>query len=231
MGNGPELAAGSCSHCELRTPINVTISASGMVAILRLTDGRRFNGIVDTLVDAGVRCLEVTLTSDSALALLEAGARRVPEGVEVGMGTVISAAHAGAAIDSGAQFVVSPNFNIAVVNQALAARIPVYPGALTPSEIISAWDAGASAVKLFPAGVLGPGYLRQLRGPLPGIPLMPTGGIGEQNVREYLSGGCVAVGIGTPLIGDAGSGGSLSELGKRARRYLRIIADHRGADA
>lgn len=213
-----------------RSPMNTTLTATGMVAILRLTDGRRFAGIIDTLVSAGVRCLEVTLTTEGALGLVEEAVRRVPEGVEVGVGSVTSGSETVAAIASGARFVVSPNVDMDVVQVALAARIPVYPGALTPTEIIKAWRAGASAVKLFPAELLGPGYVHQVRAPLPEIPLIPTGGVGEGNLGAYLRSGSAAVGVGGSLIGDAERDGSLTELGDRARRYLRLISQHRRAD-
>lgn len=212
-----------------RVPINRSLAETGMVAILRLSDTARLGGIVDALVDAGVRCLELTMTTDRALELVGAIVSATSVEVEVGVGTVTSGRDAVAAIEAGARFIVSPCVEPEVIAEAVAAGVPVYPGALTPTEVLAAWRAGASAVKLFPAVQGGPDYVGQIRGPLPNIPLVPTGGIDMDNAAAYMRAGCVAIGVGGPLIGDSWKGGSLTELGDRARSYLRAISEIRTA--
>jgi 2-dehydro-3-deoxyphosphogluconate aldolase / (4S)-4-hydroxy-2-oxoglutarate aldolase len=134
------------------------------------------------------------------------------------MGTVTTAAQAEHAADAGAKFLVCPGLCPGVVEVAAVRGIPCYPGAWTPSEVMTAWDSGATAVKLFPAASGGPAHLRRIRDPLPDVPLIPTGGVGLAEVREYLVSGAIAVGLGSPLIGDALEGGDLGAL--RARVQL-----------
>ena len=154
--------------------------------------------------------------------LFRSGLRRqVPASVVVGAGTVLTADDAKASVDAGAEFLVSP-----VLDRALVASssVPFYPGTLTPTEIHAAGQAGAPLVKVFPAGGLGPGYLRDIRGPLPAARVMPTGGIKIEDVADWLLAGAVAVGLGGPLLGDAAAGGSLKELAVRARQAVRAVA-------
>jgi 2-dehydro-3-deoxyphosphogluconate aldolase/(4S)-4-hydroxy-2-oxoglutarate aldolase len=134
------------------------------------------------------------------------------------MGTVLTADEVDRAVDAGARFVVSPSVVPEVIEAAQRHGIASYPGALTPTEIHTAWRAGATAVKLFPAGTLGPSYLTAVRAPLPDVPLVPTGGVDVEAVGAWLDAGAVAVGLGGPLIGDAlKPGGDLDALAERAR--------------
>jgi 2-dehydro-3-deoxyphosphogluconate aldolase/(4S)-4-hydroxy-2-oxoglutarate aldolase len=197
---------------------------AGVVAILRAGDGGAFAHVGEALADAGVTCLEVTMTSAGALDSLRELAARLPDAL-LGVGSVLDAATAEAAIDAGAAFLVSPALVPAVVQAGAERGVPVLPGALTPTEILAAHAAGAAAVKVFPAGPAGGvEYVRAVRAPLPQVSLVPTGGIDLDDVEAYLRAGCVAVGIGGPLIGDACDGGDLDALRERARRALAGVA-------
>lgn len=202
-----------------RVPIGAALVATRVVAILRAEHAGRAEAVVDVLVENGIRCLELTLTTQGALETVERLAGRVPAGVELGVGTVLTAADVDRCVDAGARFVVAPSVDHRVVEAALRRGIASYPGAMTPTEIHSAWTAGASAVKLFPAGTLGIGHLTAVRAPLPHIPLVPTGGVGVESVGAWLAAGAVAVGMGGPLIGDAlAPGGDLRGLAERTRQ-------------
>ncbi|MHA6625013.1 bifunctional 4-hydroxy-2-oxoglutarate aldolase/2-dehydro-3-deoxy-phosphogluconate aldolase [Pseudonocardia sichuanensis] len=200
-----------------RIPVGAQLAATRVVAILRAENADRAEAVVDVLVEAGVRSLELTLTTRGALEVVERLAARVPSDVEVGVGTVLTAQEVDRSVDAGATFVVSPSVDQEVIAAALRRGVASYPGAFTPTEIVEAWKAGASAVKLFPAGSLGPGYLKAVRGPLPDIPVVPTGGVGAEDIGPWLSAGALAVGMGGPLIGDALSAdGDLGALAERA---------------
>jgi 2-dehydro-3-deoxyphosphogluconate aldolase / (4S)-4-hydroxy-2-oxoglutarate aldolase len=200
-----------------RVPVGAQLAATRVVAILRAENADRAEAVVDVLVEAGVRSLELTLTTRGALEVVERLATRVPSDVEVGVGTVLTAQEVDRSVDAGATFVVSPSVDREVIAAALRRGVASYPGAFTPTEIVDAWKAGASAVKLFPAGSLGPGYLKAVRGPLPDIAVVPTGGVGIDDIGPWLSAGALAVGMGGPLIGDALSAdGDLGTLAERA---------------
>jgi 2-dehydro-3-deoxyphosphogluconate aldolase / (4S)-4-hydroxy-2-oxoglutarate aldolase len=200
-----------------RVAVGAGLAATRVVAILRAENADRAEAVVDVLVEAGVRSLELTLTTRGALEVVERLAARVPTDVEVGVGTVLTAGDVDRAVDAGATFVVSPSVEPEVIAAALRRGVASYPGAFTPTEIAAAWKAGASAVKLFPAGQLGPGYLKDVRAPLPDIPVVPTGGVDIASVGDWLAAGAVAVGMGGPLIGDAlAADGDLRALAERA---------------
>lgn len=207
-----------------RIAVPQAVLDSAVVPVLRATSADRFPAIAETLLDAGVRVLEVTLTSSGAIDAIAGLARQLPTGACLGAGTVVTADDAIAAIQAGAQFLVAPTRSRDVTRVALEHGVPSYSGALTPTEVLEAWDDGASAVKIFPAFIGGPEYLRAIAAPLPGIPLMPTGGIGLTEAREYVRAGAVAVGVGGPLLRDAADpGGDLVALGKRARALVDSI--------
>jgi 2-dehydro-3-deoxyphosphogluconate aldolase / (4S)-4-hydroxy-2-oxoglutarate aldolase len=193
-----------------------------LVAILRAADAARFLEVGRVLYEGGVRAIEVTLTSAGALDAFGRLAEELPGDALLGVGTVRSAADAEAALTAGAAYLVAPDFQPDMVAFAVARGLPVVPGALTPTEVAAAWAAGATAVKVFPVSAVGgPGYLRAVKAPLPEVPLVPTGGIGIDDIGAYLAAGAAAVGIGSPLLGDAGDpDGDLSALADRARRAV-----------
>jgi len=198
------------------------LRAARLVAIVRGTDPAAALASTLVLAEEGVRFIEVSLTTDGALDVISRARAALGPGAWLGAGTVLSAADAQNAASAGATFAVTPALGPGV-DAATARGLPVIAGALTPTEVLSALSAGASAVKLFPASSGGVRYLRALRDPFPAVPFVPVGGVNEDAAREYLAAGAVAVGVGSPLLGDAASGGSLAGLRKRARRYLPIV--------
>ena len=173
-----------------------------VVAIARGVAPDRLLEAAGALVDAGIPGIEVTLDSRGALQVIPRLRDRYGEGVCIGAGTVMTLNDAKAAVDAGAEYLISPHTNLEVVEWAAANGVPAMPGALTPTEVVRAWDAGAAVVKIFPAGPLGPAHLKGLKGPLSEIRLLPTGGIDASNARAYLDAGAVAVGVGSWLLGD-----------------------------
>jgi Entner-Doudoroff aldolase len=198
---------------------------SRVLAVVRGTEGRHTAAVLDTLAEAGIRCLEVTMNTPGALDELRAARDRLPGDVELGGGTVLTADQVDAVADMGGSFVVAPDARPDVADRARARGLGYYPGALTPTEVAAAWQRGASAVKLFPASLGGPRYLRELRGPFREVPLLPTGGVGIDDADSYLRAGALAVGVGSGLLGDALDGGSLAALRERALRLLASVAE------
>ncbi len=185
-----------------------------LLAIVRGTDPQAALRAVLTLVEEGIVLIEVSLTSTDALTVLRRAVAEVGAAARIGAGTVLSSDQAHAVRDTGASFVVTPGMCPAV-REAQSLGLPVLAGAYTPSEVIAA--ASATAVKLFPAATGGPGHLKALRDPFPQLPFVPVGGIDAQGAADYLRVGAVAVGVGSPLLGDAPSGGDLGRLRDRAR--------------
>ena len=170
-----------------------------IVAILR---GLRPDAVPDVaaaLYTGGIRCLEITLNSPDALAVITSLSVRMGHQLLIGAGTVLDAAEAQAAIDAGARFIISPSLDLPTIQLTKQRGVVSIPGAFTATEILTAYRNGADVVKVFPASV-GVGYFRDLRGPLPHIPLMPTGGINLDNIRDYQQAGAVAFGIGSALV-------------------------------
>jgi len=201
--------------------VTAAVIRSGIVAILRAPTSDGFAAVADVLVGAGITALEVTLTSRGAVEAIAGLRRQLPDTVAVGAGTILTDDDAKAAVDAGATFLVSP-----ILDKPLVASSPVpfYPGTSTPTEMYEAYQAGAPLVKLFPAGGLGPRFLRDVRGPLPQIDVMPTGGIKIEDIADWLLAGAKAVGVGSPLIGDAATGGSMKALAARARHAVSAVA-------
>ena len=167
-----------------------------VIAIARRLDPARLPGVADALAAAGLRVLEVTLDSPDALGAIE---RLSAAGHVVGAGTVLSLGDAADALAAGAAFLVAPHTDVDVVRWASSRGVPAMPGALTPTEVMTAWNAGAAAVKIFPASVAGPALVRELQGPLGFVPLVPSGGVTAENARALLDAGAVAVGLGSWL--------------------------------
>ena len=186
------------------SPVAAAIRSARLVVVLRGVAPRaRLLDLVDELVDAGARVFEVTLDGDGAIEDL-AAVREHLAGCDsaclVGAGTVRSSDQVRAAVDSGAAFGVSPVLDPAVLAAALDAGLPFVPGAYTPTEADAAWRGGATFVKLFPGSSLGPDHVRELRGPLPEIETIVTGGVDATNAVGYLDAGAVAVGIGSAIV-------------------------------
>lgn len=194
-----------------------------LVGIVRGGSGPAAVDTVRALFDAGVRLVEVSLSGAGALEALSLLAKEVPDGCWLGAGTVRTAADVVDVVDAGVTFVVSPALTESVP-RAVAAAMPVLAGALTPTEVETALSLGVDAVKLFPASLGGPEYLTALRQPYPEAPFVPVGGVGVEEAAAYLRAGAVAVGVGSPLVGDAASGGDLRALTERAKRFVELCA-------
>jgi 2-dehydro-3-deoxyphosphogluconate aldolase/(4S)-4-hydroxy-2-oxoglutarate aldolase len=173
-----------------------------VIAIARGLDPGRLPAVLDALVAAGITAVEITMNSPGALDSIEAlRARTDGLSLIVGAGTVLDPGAAEAAVAAGAAFLVAPNVDLPTIAWAVSRGIPILPGAMTPTEILVAWAAGVPAVKVFPASLLGPTFVREIRGPMPDIPLVPTGGVSAETANAFLDAGAVAVGIGGWLTG------------------------------
>jgi 2-dehydro-3-deoxyphosphogluconate aldolase/(4S)-4-hydroxy-2-oxoglutarate aldolase len=195
----------------------------GLIAILRGRDATHLDAVIDTLVEAGVRTLEVTLNTPDALGALRRATGRLGERALLGAGTVRSTTQAREAVAAGARFLVCPHTDPEIGQVALESRVAWLPGAFTATEVVAAWAAGATAVKLFPARLGGPRYLRDLREPLNDIPIVPTGGVSVESVADWFAAGAAAVGAGGPLLGDALDTGDLAALRGRAASMLDAV--------
>jgi 2-dehydro-3-deoxyphosphogluconate aldolase/(4S)-4-hydroxy-2-oxoglutarate aldolase len=204
-----------------------TLAPLPVVAILRAQTADGFLPASQVLYDAGLRCLEFTMTTDGALDAVELVRSTLPDDLVVGVGTVRTEQHVKEAIDAGAHFLVSQVYRSHLVEAARDRDVPFIPGALTPTEILDVWEGGVPAVKISPIGpVGGVDYLEQVRAPLPEVPIMPTGGVDPGDLVAYLDKGAVAVGLSGSFIGDAlDPGGDLGALGERARAALRALAE------
>ncbi|MFI5675628.1 bifunctional 4-hydroxy-2-oxoglutarate aldolase/2-dehydro-3-deoxy-phosphogluconate aldolase [Streptomyces cellulosae] len=209
-----------------RPALTPQLGRTRVMAILRSADASGLPAVARALASGGVTCLEVTLTTAGALDVLARIRAELGPGVAVGAGTVITGGQARDALAAGAQFLVAPVVDTAVVRNAADRGVPCYPGAWTPTEVSQAWRAGAAAVKLFPASTGGPAHLRGLRAPLPDIPLVAVGGVGIDEARDYLDAGACAVGIGSPLLRGADQDPTpqaLDALTTRARTLLDAV--------
>jgi 2-dehydro-3-deoxyphosphogluconate aldolase/(4S)-4-hydroxy-2-oxoglutarate aldolase len=200
------------------------IKRIGLVPVLRAESEDQAIALAEAIADGGVTCLEVTMTVPGAVRVIARLAKERPE-ILLGAGTVLDAETAQACITAGAQFVVSPAFDRATVELCNKAEIAVLPGALTPTEILAAWNGGADVVKVFPASAMGGAkYLKSVKAPLPQIELIPTGGVSLETARDFLEAGAYALGVGADLVDTkamaAGHGWKITE---HARRYLAIV--------
>lgn len=179
------------------------LSEARLVAILRLDCLDQAPRIVETLLDAGVRCIEFTLTNRKAPAWVSRLVQEVPSfrtgHAFLGMGSVRNLDEAKLVLDSGAQFVVTPIMQPEVIRRCVEAKVPISCGAYTPTEIATAWEMGSDFVKVFPVRGLGPSFIKDILAPMPYLKLMPTGGIDSKNAGDYLAAGAVAVGVGGTL--------------------------------
>lgn len=206
-----------------RPPLSDRLSSSKVIAVMRAPHVSALTPVCDVLVEEGILSLELTLTTPGLFDALPEIVARYTNTADVGVGTVLTEAEAQRAMESGAQYLVTPTINLAVVRLAVDRQIAVFPGGLTPTELAAGWNAGATAVKIFPAETVGAGYLKHLRAPFPDLEGIPSGGVDLEATREWLQAGAVAVSIGGPLLGDALRGGDLAALRERCRDVHRVI--------
>ena len=191
---------GTMTLTSARAALVERIEQAGVVAVIRLKDPSVLRAVVDAIFDGGVRALEITMTVPGAIELIGQLAPTLPPECILGAGTVLDAGTARRAIDAGAQFVVSPVFRPETILACHEHGAAAMPGCFSPTEILSAWDGGADVVKVFPATALGPGFFKDVLGPLPQVKLMPTGGVTLGNAGDWIRAGAVAVGVGTALL-------------------------------
>jgi 2-dehydro-3-deoxyphosphogluconate aldolase/(4S)-4-hydroxy-2-oxoglutarate aldolase len=196
----------------------------GLVAVLRASRCETFSEVVAALLAGGVDIVEVTFTVDRPLAVIETLAQRFGDRILLGAGSVLDAPTARAALLAGARFVVSPVVKLDVIQMCRRYDVLVMPGAFTPTEALTAWEAGADVVKIFPSEIAGPEYLQALRGPLPQVRLMPTGGVTRENAGEFLRAGACALGVGGSLAGETLIRGQhWDEIAQRAAQFVEIV--------
>ena len=196
-----------------------------IVAIVRGARPADVTAIVQALYDGGIRAAEITLNSDNALSVIKETAAAMHDKMLIGAGTVLNASSALAAIDAGALFIISPSLDIETIAVTKAQGIVSIPGAYTATEILKAHEAGADIVKVFPAG--SPQYIKDIRGPLSHIPLMPTGGVDVSNISAFLQAGAVACGIGSALVNSSETVTKdyLTRLTGRALAFVQAIGN------
>lgn len=210
-----------------RASIARHIEHTGVVAVIRLRDPGKLRAVVDALTEGGVRVLEVTMTVPGAVELIRELARALPDGFLLGAGTVTDAATAHAVIDAGAAFVVGPVFRPDVIAACHEHEVPAIPGCFSPTEILDAHEKGADIIKVFPATMLGPQFVKDVRAPLPQVKLMPTGGVTLENAGDWIRAGAVAIGIGSALVDAAAvERGEFDVIAANARH---VIANVRAA--
>jgi 2-dehydro-3-deoxyphosphogluconate aldolase/(4S)-4-hydroxy-2-oxoglutarate aldolase len=206
------------------------IHKTGVIAIMRAKSSDQLLAAADAIKAGGVQAIEVTMTTPGALDVIRQATERYGADVLFGAGSVLDPESARAAILAGAQFVVCPTLNLKTIEICHRYAIPVVPGAYTPTEILTAWEAGADMVKVFPASVGGPAYFKAIKGPLPQVKLVPVGGVNLDTTADFIRAGADAVGVGSALVSqkllDAGDFATLTE---RARRFCQEVAKGRAA--
>jgi len=201
------------------------LTSVGLVPVIRAESAAIALRIVEALVDGGIQTLEITMTVPDALGAIRSVAERFGTSVLLGAGTVTSRALAEGAIDAGAEFLVTPCVVPDVIAVARARGVAVLPGALTPTEVFTAWSLGGDIIKIFPASnVGGASYLKALKGPFPQIPLCPTGGVNLQTIGDFVKAGASAVGVGGELVSKAAiDSGDFGQITALARQYVAVL--------
>lgn len=201
---------------------------TGIVAVIRAASGELLADVAEALLAGGVDVMEVTFTVPRAPQVLERVAERLGDRILLGAGTILDPETARIALLSGAEFIVSPTVNLDVIRLCRRYSKLVMPGAFTPTEVLTAWEAGADVVKVFPSDVTGPAYLKALAGPLPQIRLMPTGGVSLQTAEAFLEAGAFALGVGGSLVDPKlVAAGEISKIEQRARQFVEIVTSFR----
>jgi len=211
-----------------RTEAVARLCAKGIIAVVRARDSGQLLEVAKALLAGGVDCIEITMTTPNALAVISDCRRAIGEEAIIGVGSVLDAPTVDRAVRAGAQFVVSPVFRPAVIDAAHAAGLPVVPGAFTPTEILSAAEAGADLVKVFPAGQFGPGYFKDILAPMPHLKLTPTGGVDLTTAADWIAAGAATLGVGSALVTKSAlAAGDFREIQRLAGEYIRIVAEAR----
>lgn len=212
-----------------RNQIIATIEELGVIPVVRASSADEAMRAIDAIKEGGISVLEITMTVPGAVGVIEEVVKRYGDAATVGAGTVLDPETARICILAGAQFVVSPALNVETIAMCRRYGVPIMPGALTPTEVVTAWSAGADFVKVFPAGsVGGASYIKNLKGPLPQIKLIPTGGVSLTTAADFIKAGASALGVGTDLVDvKAIRAGNAQIVTDRARQFLEIVREAR----
>jgi len=203
----------------------------GLIPIVRAPSPEDATRAAEAIIAGGIGIAEITMTVPNALRVMESVTERYGEKVLLGAGTILDQESCRAAMLAGAEFIVTPSLDVRVIEVARRYSKPVFPGALTPTEVVTAWQAGADMVKIFPAGpVGGPRYIKALKGPLPQIEMVPTGGVSLENAAEFIKAGAAAVAVGGELVDmKALREGRLEAITETARKFVEAVRAGRGA--
>lgn len=201
------------------------ILEEGVVPVIRVSSADEAMGVAQALKEGGISVIEVTMTVPGAMEVIQQVSQRFKDQVILGAGTVLDPETARLALINGARFLVTPSLNLETIKMSNRYSAVVIPGALTPTEILTAWEAGADLVKVFPIGqVGGPAYIRAVKAPLPHIPLVPTGGVNLQNAGEFIKAGAAAIAAGGELVDKkAVAEKKFSLVAENARRFLEEV--------
>jgi 2-dehydro-3-deoxyphosphogluconate aldolase/(4S)-4-hydroxy-2-oxoglutarate aldolase len=201
---------------------------SGITAVIRARSSDHLIKVVEAIRAGGVECIEVTMTTPNALEVIHEAAGRFGHEAVIGVGSVLDAETCRAAILAGAEFVVGPTLDLGVIEMCRTYSKPVIPGAFTPTEILTAWRAGADLVKVFPAGVVGPGYFRDVLAPLPQVKLVPTGGVDLDTAASFIRAGAAALCVGSAMTPkDAMAEGKWDVLSEIAAKFVSLVMEAR----
>ena len=201
---------------------------SGIVAVIRADSGETLADVAEALLAGGVEVMEVTFTVPDAVEVIKEVKRRIGDRILLGAGTVLDSETARTAILAGAEFIVSPSTDVKVIEMCKRYDKIVTPGVFTPTEVETAWQAGADIVKVFPADIGGPSHLKALKGPLPQVKIMPTGGVDLTTAEDFLKAGACALGVGGALVEkDAVERGDMDRITSLAKQYVEIVRNFR----
>ena len=209
-----------------RAEVIKQIKDTGVIPVVRASSADEAMRAIDAIREGGISILEITMTVPGAVALIEQVAKLYGDVATVGAGTVLDPETATACISAGAKFVVSPALNLDTIACCQRQDVAVMPGALTPTEVVQAWNAGADFVKVFPAGAVGgPSYLKALKAPLPEIELVPTGGVSLKTAADFIKAGAAALGVGSDLVDIKAQAATITE---RAKQFVEVVRQARG---
>ena len=206
------------------------MTAEGLIPVIRVSSAREAMEVADAIKAGGVSFIEITMSVPGAIDVIKELSQKYKDDIILGAGTILDTETGRAALLAGAQFIVTPTLNLDLIQLAHRYSVPIVPGAMTPTEILTAWNAGADMVKVFPAAQLGgPEYIKALRGPLPHILYVPTGGVNLQNAGAFIKAGATALGAGGELVDKkAVAEKKFNVITENARAFLKAIKEARG---
>lgn len=206
-----------------------TIEDDGVVAVVRAKSGDSLVKVAEAIAAGGVRAIEITFTTPDCVNVIAAVSKACGKTNVIGAGTVLDPETARAAILAGATYIVCPSTNLATIELCRRYNVPIMPGCLTPTEVVTAWQAGADVIKIFPANVMGPGYIKDLLGPLPQCRFTPTGGVDAKTIGDYIKAGAIAGGVGSALVDNkVVEAEDWAELTNRAKALIAAVKTARG---